>query len=1355
MSIQDSTKNKGAFFILGCLFTLLSFSFTAGHSQSITGASQVCSSDAITYTLEWEGGCSGINCNLVDYDFNIMGTGGTEIDNGITDGKPWIKVRWSPFVQNAYVECDLTLNFYIDPGGGAPLVSVTSPSYARTGNIVFCENPENVVLSEPLTENSVVLAGGSITLAPGFSTNGFTFSASLSDIYTNAIPVISYTAPSSYAPAYDDDENYIVTLAPKDAMTSIPSSHDPVSLTENIQYFDGLGRAMQAIAIKASPTGKDIIQHIEYDDFGRQDKDYLPYTATSGSGAFVDPTGGIVSAIDNFYPNTAGAIADDDGYPYAERTYDNSPLNRVLEQGAPGSPWQIDKVSGVSTFNGNTVRTTYTTNTTNEVRKLTVDVSTNNCTGGASSYYTEETLFVTQVIDENGHSTREYTDKEGRTILKIVDFGGLNLKTYYVYDDFGLLRYVLPPKLVAAIGSSDVNTISDDIFNSLAYYYEYDARKRMTMKQIPGAGKLYMVYDKRDRLVATQDANMRKNTETDYTDDDWLITKYDVLNRPVMTCLLANTNKTQAQMQTEASGFIIMGESISASDISTSPYYGYSHDNSFPDLDNYSVEVLSITYYDTYDFDNNGTEDFGNGYAYTPSEAAFLETSTKSTRVKGLVTGTRTKVLNAPTGIKDMLLTVNYYDDKGRVIQAVADNHAHGFDLASTDYRFNGEVKQTVYTHMSDFDDDAVVDGIDEDITLTETYMYDHAGRLLETELGVNDRNKNINTSQVLAANRYNELGELIEKYSSISGTTAKVASQKTDYRYNIRGWLTKINEPDLSGTDGDLFGMELAYNTSMASLGANAIYNGNISHIKWRNYEDATTKAYGFAYDQVNRLLLADYGEEASGWANTAFDVYGKDNGVDPRSSISYDDNGNIKYLRRNSSSGSALHEFTNYEYNGNQLTRIWENSTIQYEYKYDANGNMGKDAYKGIDTVIYNHLNLPETVSFDETGNNSIGYVYDAAGAKHVKLLTENGTPDSRTDYLGSFVYVDNALTYILTSEGRLIRTNDTYVYEYQLKDHLGNTRMAFNGYDGGGIDPVQANDYYPFGLRHEPVALENDNKYLYNGKEWQDDVVGGNSLEWYDYGARMYDPILGRWHVVDPMVENNHYEHSPYTYVYNNPIKLIDPMGLDSIVVNNEGNVVNVNKRDGDHIIYDEEGNQIDLNDPENDQKQINDILPEDRYNYNYSRSPVKLFTKISDKEILEYMIDADVIKHAFDNALFPDQKYVSGYFKAHGKYDFAITLYYDYGIDNEAQDVGIFRIKIKEGTGGLYILGSNNTGYNLHDAGNFLTGKAFNFSGYSEAEIRNGAHINEILHLRAGDSKADQRAISAGYKYTISK
>jgi RHS repeat-associated protein len=116
--------------------------------------------------------------------------------------------------------------------------------------------------------------------------------------------------------------------------------------------------------------------------------------------------------------------------------------------------------------------------------------------------------------------------------------------------------------------------------------------------------------------------------------------------------------------------------------------------------------------------------------------------------------------------------------------------------------------------------------------------------------------------------------------------------------------------------------------------------------------------------------------------------------------------------------------------------------------------------------------------------------------------------------------------------------------------MKDHLGNTRATYAEACPGVPQVSEYNHYYPFGMQLEALCYSSGedllNNNLYNGKELQPDY----GLQWYDYGARFYDPEIGRWHVPDPVIENNHFENSPYTYVYNNPILFIDTLGLDSV-------------------------------------------------------------------------------------------------------------------------------------------------------------------------------------------------------------
>lgn len=487
--------------------------------------------------------------------------------------------------------------------------------------------------------------------------------------------------------------------------------------------------------------------------------------------------------------------------------------------------------------------------------------------------------------------------------------------------------------------------------------------------------------------------------------------------------------------------------------------------------------------------------------------------------MKGLVTGTKALVLD---GGCTYLTATTYYNEKYRPIQVLRDLYDLNemVEITSNRYDFIGQLVETKTSHVTETDTTEII----------KFYSNDHMGRLLKIRQEAND------TTVVLSEMEYNDLGQLDEKKLHVSGSTAL---QTINYEYNIRGWLTSINDPtDLSG---DLFGMDLCYNdiTRVSGLTTLAQYNGNISGTRWKSEGDSYIKGYGYSYDGLNRLTSSDYGEGSS-FSNNQ-DRY--------RESIgSYDLMGNIISLTRYD---SIMIDSLLYNYTGNQLNKIEDradttkgfiDSTNDADYQYDLNGNLTKDLNKGISIIEYNYLNLPSKVKKD--GIDSILFIYDAMGTKLKKISIESNSPIPRY-YAGVFEYDNNRdLKMIHNEEGIVNVSNNNeefiYDYEYYLKDHLGNTRVTFIG-----NTPQQTIDYYPFGMIINSSSLSGANKYFYNGKEFQDDLIDGKNLDWYDYGARFYDAQIGRWTTIDPSAEEMK-DMSPYNYCGNNPVSRMDPDG-----------------------------------------------------------------------------------------------------------------------------------------------------------------------------------------------------------------
>ena len=955
------------------------------------------------------------------------------------------------------------------------------------------------------------------------------------------------------------NENYVISYTAREAISGDLTGKSKEQVAETYQYMDGLGRSKQTVSRRASPLGKDVIAPFQYDQFGRQTVKHLPYVkSTSTTGGFQSNW---TAEIASFYSASGDNIADETTYYYSESDLEPSPLNRLENALGPGSAWRSpDKPVNYS----------YRNNTSGDEVKLLKS------TPSSVTYtdYPTGKLYVTQILDENGRGkTVEFMDKQGKVILKEVENNNYFLKTYYIYNDFGQLSFVVQPAGIKEIeDNSDWSLLNVETFRKKwMFCYKYDDRQRMIAKRVPGSDWTYMVYDERDRLVLTQSGNERRKSvvsedielefydgqsylvtgsnnsitlkpgfafaasdsrdfiattnESSFTDDDqWLFTKYDELNRPVLTGLVEIDGKDHDALQNE----VTTTHSTVKYDISGANDEGY-ETTSFPGQQSY--EVLTATYYDNYDFKADGH------WGLSGSCPTSLTTANPLCTPRNQVTGSKIKVIGG-----GFLESFTFYDDRYRVVKTIEENHLGGKETISTEY-YNAVsplVSKTTRDHSGPTAKEII-----------EEYTYDHMDRVktIKTTIG-----SDIST----ITNTYNEIGELITK--DLSG------AQTVDYEYNIRGWLRKING-GTSFSGNDRFGMELKYNNA-----PNAQYNGNIGQMLWKTTGgglNANQQDYKYTYDSINRIKSATY---SSSTLNNHFNV----------SDISYDLNGNIQTLTRKLSNTSV--DILDYDYlNGNQLSSVDDTGTSalfedgaseEHEYVYDANGNMIRDLNKEIININYNHLNLPELVKFSD--DTEVEYTYDASGRK-LSMMVDDGSPET-THYVGGIHYTNTTIKFVQVPDGRYLFGTDEY--EYHLTDHLGNVRATV---DKDGI-VQQRDDYYPFGLTFNSNTPSTPNLYKYNGKEEQEETG------WLDYGARMYDGILGRWHVIDPLTEN-FYSISAYTYVANNPIYFVDPNGMFMARYNWKTGTY---FKDGEQISHGDFLSTLSKNDIENDAEKVVGML-----------------------------------------------------------------------------------------------------------------------------------------------------------------
>ena len=675
------------------------------------------------------------------------------------------------------------------------------------------------------------------------------------------------------------------------------------------------------------------------------------------------------------------------------------------------------------------------------------------------------------------------------------------------------------------------------IMLNLTFRYKYDVKNRLCEKTIPGADPQRFYYDNRDLLVMSQDGNQRLKNPNIY----YAIVN-DLFGRKVET------------------GWVWTSNPVATAATMT-------HDRN------------------TYSF-----SDLGDLYYYST-------TGNRLTGVRGRPLGT-TKPTDSP-----FIWDTYYYNAKGEM-----DSRGRGLLTGNSNWHaltYNAAGK---LTQIMDF-----YNGPNgRQVWFTNEWEYDKNLRSIRHNNNMwypqNGQTKFFDWVS-LSQTKYNYLDQVTEKNIGSNRWNDNTFLQSVDYTYSNRGWLTTINQTGLSNTSiplnggnvdpsawviqandfgkVDLFGQIINYNTPTAYSGQTTPtpqYNGNISQTTWQ-VAGRERQGYNYTYDDIDRLTNGQYFDlGGNGTTATTDNKFGE--------TLTYDKRGNILSLVRKglvdytavcNSNFNVCGNFgaidnLAYSYNdSNQVTKIIDNanldqgfraSNLNNQYTYDANGNMISDKNKGITSITYNELNLPELITFGENG--TVAFVYASTGAKLRKTVTFYGKPPTVFDYLEEAEYVEGILHLVRNAEGSVnletcsnCSSNDPFletynpngismkwVYEYTIKDHLGNTRVTFADIDGNNtIDPNtevrQINHYYPYGANMEGNwnGLSGSNLYQYNGKQWN------GELGWFDYGARFYDPMTARWVTVDPECESGDQPSvNPYHYVYDNPIKNTDPDGRE---------------------------------------------------------------------------------------------------------------------------------------------------------------------------------------------------------------
>ena len=847
------------------------------------------------------------------------------------------------------------------------------------------------------------------------------------------------------------DRYGILTVTPLDKYTgaaSLLKTNGVRSLTD-VSYGDGFGGVSQKIHVGITPQGKDLTESYEYNSLGNLQSRTLPVPVLSegASGNYKQ----ILKSAQEYYghSNVCSRFA-----------YEASHRSLLLKEFGVGDEWTGKAVSKKYSCNLESIPV-------QRCKRYLVSA------GGelveSDSPYADGSLRGIRSEDEDGNMHWEFYNSENQLVLSRILDGDTFFDTYFVYDEYGNLVFVLPP------GYQDHPDL--DLY---AYIYRYDYLDRLVYKKLPGCAPSYLVYDAAHRLVFSQDGCQRN-------DSLWSFFVYDIYGRVVVEGECSNSDKhVRTAGETVVLGTLMEGDTGLA-------YSGYQ--SSFDLVD---PCVYVVNYYDTYDFRTR------NGFsAYNFPEGTVS------------AIGNLTGSILCTHGSSGFIYSADYYDINKRIVKSLSSRVNGGMDTYATEYSFQGSPLSVLHTHT---------DSSGYSLTERYTYTYDHSSRLTRVSHQYDN-----NPSVLLLEHAYDELGRLqtdkldngiyatdyaynIRNWlTGIEGGKFSQSLHYTDglgvpcYNGNISSMTWKSGAGatprgykfsyDRLGrlTDAEYGeGPSLSVNTNRFNEQVTGYDKmGNILGLKRYGQTSAT------GYDVIDDLSLSYVGNrlkkvaDRSGTSafNNGFEF--KD-GIDLSTEYEYDENGNLtKDLNKN---------ITAIQYNCLNLpSRVMFANGNSISYLYDAAGRK-------LRTV---HFLEGDSVTTDYCGNvvyengvpqillTEVGYVSLTDGKYHYYLKDHQGNNRVVVDEEGTVEEVNHYYPF----GGVFSSTGDAQPYKYNGKE----------------LDRKGGLDWYDYGARYydaalgrwhvvDPMAEEyyDLNPYNYCGNNNVNNIdINGDSITILNYG------------------------------------------------------------------------------------------------------------------------------------------------------------------------------------------------------------------------------------------------------------